>query len=265
MRKFFLLLLSTLCLGTVSFAQSNDEAVHLKNGSIIRGTVIEQVPNKSIKIQTADGSQFVYEMNEVEKTTRGIQPVKTKVKGIVLNLAFSRIYDIKGPRGFVDLGFTGGLGSHGISRPELLASYGYQPNQYLFLGVGTGIQYFGTNGMEKFYVPIFGDIRTNFPKFKTTSRGFVPFAGLRAGYAFCGTDDFESVGMYLAPFVGIKYMISNKQAINVSMGYSAQFVEFYNYSYDYYSSHYSYSSCYYPYYSETKNLGGLSFKIGFEF
>jgi len=40
--------------------------VHLKNGSVIQGMVIEMVPNETIKIETADGSIFVYEMNEVE-------------------------------------------------------------------------------------------------------------------------------------------------------------------------------------------------------
>ena len=53
------------------FAQSDyQDVVYLKNGSIIRGMIIEQVPNQSLKIQTADGSVFVYEMDEVEKITK---------------------------------------------------------------------------------------------------------------------------------------------------------------------------------------------------
>lgn len=46
------------------------DIVYLKNGSIIRGIVIEQIPNVSIKIQTKDGSIFVYKMEEVEKITK---------------------------------------------------------------------------------------------------------------------------------------------------------------------------------------------------
>ncbi len=46
------------------------EVVYLKNGSIIRGTIMEQVPGVSLKIQTADGSVFVYSMDEVEKITK---------------------------------------------------------------------------------------------------------------------------------------------------------------------------------------------------
>ena len=46
------------------------DVIYLKNGSIIRGTIIEQVPNVSIKIQTKDGNVFVYKMEEVEKMTK---------------------------------------------------------------------------------------------------------------------------------------------------------------------------------------------------
>lgn len=47
-----------------------EDVVYLKNGSIIRGTIIEQVPNVSLKIQTRDGSVFFYKMEEVEKITK---------------------------------------------------------------------------------------------------------------------------------------------------------------------------------------------------
>jgi hypothetical protein len=54
---------------TASTAHAQD-VLYLKNGSVIRGTVMEMVPNKSVKIKTADGSIFVYEMDQVEKLTR---------------------------------------------------------------------------------------------------------------------------------------------------------------------------------------------------
>jgi hypothetical protein len=44
--------------------------VYLKNGSVIRGMIIEQTPNVSLKIQTKDGSIFVYKMEEVSKMTK---------------------------------------------------------------------------------------------------------------------------------------------------------------------------------------------------
>lgn len=46
------------------------DVLYLKNGSVIKGVIIEQVPNESLKIQTADGSIFVYEMDQVAKIAK---------------------------------------------------------------------------------------------------------------------------------------------------------------------------------------------------
>lgn len=57
--------------GFVSAQQNNlIDIVYLKNGSVLRGVVIEQVPNELIKLQTADGNVFVYQVSEIEKITK---------------------------------------------------------------------------------------------------------------------------------------------------------------------------------------------------
>ncbi len=43
------------------------EVVYLKDGSIIKGVILEQIPNQSLKIQSSDGSLFVYKMDMVKK------------------------------------------------------------------------------------------------------------------------------------------------------------------------------------------------------
>ena len=69
MKKLFLSLVLVLS-SLVMFAQSNmREVVYLKNGSVIKGAILELVPNENIKIQTADGSIFVYPMADVERIT----------------------------------------------------------------------------------------------------------------------------------------------------------------------------------------------------
>ncbi len=74
------LLLLFLFLFNFAFSQNENlqDVVYLKNGSIIRGLIIEQVPNKSLKIQTADKSVFVYDINEVEKITKEANQNKTE-------------------------------------------------------------------------------------------------------------------------------------------------------------------------------------------
>ena len=59
-----------LAISSASFAQTVVDVVYLKNGSVIRGTIVEQVPGESLKVQTADGSIFVYTLDEVEKMTK---------------------------------------------------------------------------------------------------------------------------------------------------------------------------------------------------
>lgn len=54
-----------------TFSQNNfEEVVYLKNGSVIRGTIIEQIPNQTLKLQTKEGNIFVYKYDEVLKTTK---------------------------------------------------------------------------------------------------------------------------------------------------------------------------------------------------
>ena len=46
------------------------DVVYLKSGSVIKGTIIEQVPNSQLKIQTKDGNIFVFKFDEIEKMTK---------------------------------------------------------------------------------------------------------------------------------------------------------------------------------------------------
>lgn len=46
------------------------DVLYLQNGSIIRGMIIEQIPNVKIKIQTSDGSIFVHSIDQVLKITK---------------------------------------------------------------------------------------------------------------------------------------------------------------------------------------------------
>lgn len=67
----FIIVFNLIAIPLCSMAQSNlIDVVYLKNGSIIRGIIIEQVPGHAVKLQTADGSLFVFESSEITKMTR---------------------------------------------------------------------------------------------------------------------------------------------------------------------------------------------------
>jgi TM2 domain-containing membrane protein YozV len=76
MLKKILLAFTFLFLITFAlFAQERmQDVVYLKDGSIIHGTIIEQVPNVSIKIQTRDQNIFVYSIENILKITK--EPIK---------------------------------------------------------------------------------------------------------------------------------------------------------------------------------------------
>lgn len=60
-------MLIAVCTCGCLMAQSTRDVVYLKNGGVVKGTIIEQVPNQSLKIETSDGSVFVYQMSDIEK------------------------------------------------------------------------------------------------------------------------------------------------------------------------------------------------------
>lgn len=61
-----IVLMAFLGVREMAFAE---DVVYLKDGSIIHGTITEEVPGKSIKIETKDGNVFVYKMKAIEKIT----------------------------------------------------------------------------------------------------------------------------------------------------------------------------------------------------
>lgn len=68
--KKLTLVLFILAMASSLAAQEYIDVVYLKNGGRIRGIIIENIPNEKVKIQTSDGSIFVYKYEEIEKFTR---------------------------------------------------------------------------------------------------------------------------------------------------------------------------------------------------
>ena len=238
MKKYLMLLLFAL-ITTVSFWQSNyQDVVYLKNGSIIRGTIIEQVPNKSIKIETADRSVFVYQMDEIEKLTKEV--IQGKSGGSLSNSGLQSGY-----KGIVELGYQIGTGDYGMDRLKLNIINGYQINPYFSLGFGTGLRYYFD--AEAALIPVFADFRANFMNNKIS-----PYLSLGVGYSFDATNDFEGVGFLLNPTVGVSFKVSDKSAMNVGLGYEMQKMKFFYYDYYYYDEF-------------TENSGAISINVGISF
>ena len=238
MKKYLVSILFVL-VTTLAFAQSNyQDVVYLKNGNIIRGIIIEQVPNKSIKIETADRSVFLYQMDEIEKLTKEEIKGKSKNTGDLSGLK-------TGYKGIAEMGYQIGVGNYGMDRLKLNVIYGYQISPYFSLGLGTGLRYYFDAGAT--LIPVFADFRANF-----LNKRVSPYLSLGLGYSFDAGYHFKGVGFLLNPTAGVSFKVSNKSSLNVGLGYEMQTMDFYG-------------TNYYGYYSNSQNSGAISIIAGVSF
>lgn len=258
MKRFVILCAFLFVACTFIFAQERTiDAVYLKNGSIIKGEVIELITDSVVKIKTSDGSLFVYPFTDITKVakekavnTNNYQYQKNKQEK---NLRYQNYpYKVRGYRGDVELSYLIGAGDFATDRVELTTSHGYQFNPYIYLGGGLGFQYWGDQ--EFFTMPIFTDFRVNFMKGK-----IIPNAGVKLGIAAQLNDD-AAAGVYFNPSVGVKFMLSRKNAVNVSLGYTVQTLNS-DYIYGYGNG----SDYGYYYYYGTTTFNSINFKVGYEF
>lgn len=242
MRKLLLLLTLLLSISTYVAAQNYTEVVYLKNGSVIKGVIIEQVPNVSLKIKTGDGSLIICQMNEVEKIIKEERYTRDYRTDIDNRKAARNT--LKGYKGFVDFGYIADLSDYDANKVEISTSHGYQFNNYFYLGGGVAADFY--TDADLIAVPIFVDFRANFINKKVT-----PFADIKTGYS---VGDVE--GAYVSTGIGVRFSLKGKKAINLKL----------EYNYQQYNDHgdYSYNNNYYSY-DYDYDLEGLGFKVGFEF
>lgn len=182
--------------------------VYLKNGSVIRGVIIEQIPNVSIKIETADRNIFVYKMEEIEKITKERIPeqFRNNKKPVNQGRGLSAGY-----RGIIDIGYDIGVGDYGIDRIKLNIINGYQFNPHFSVGFGTGLRYF--HEVAALYIPLFLDLRANI-----LNENVSPYVAIRTGYSMRVTNSIGG-GFMLNPTVGVTFKTSSKSSMNIGFGY----------------------------------------------
>lgn len=61
---------------SVALGQERTDVIYLKNGDIRKGTIIENVPNDYIKVETADGSIYTIKYADIEKMTKEVKPAR---------------------------------------------------------------------------------------------------------------------------------------------------------------------------------------------
>jgi len=231
MKKLLLLLVLPFLFTANAFSQKYadyQDVVYLKNGSIIRGIIIEQIPSQSLKIETADGNVFAYNIDEVEKIAK--EP------------KFGQESKVSTPNTGLKKGYRG------IAEFETMIPFGirfnvingYQFNPYFSLGFGVGFHWYIEDGL---LLPLFADFKVNFLNKKVS-----PYLSLAVGYSFNLTESNPS-GMYFSPTCGVRFKFTEKTAMNVGLGMGFQGFSYYGYS--------SYKSTYYAFVFNFLNVGFL--------
>ena len=164
-------------------------------------------------------------------------------------------------RGYVDAGYTFGIGDYDFGRFEVNTSHGYQINPYLYVGAGVGLHFmssYKTSGMDipldtrdsKVDIPVFANARCNILKGKIS-----PFFDLKGG-----TYVNNNGGLYVNLSAGCRIATNFKQAVNISVGYTTEKLEFQTFSH--FTSNYNLNYIRKP---EIYNAEGITLKIGYEF
>lgn len=212
-------------------AKDFEEVVYLKNGSIVRGQIIETIPNESLKIETQDGNVFFFRMEEVLKMTKE-EPFKRK--------DHKKFNKPKGYFGLLEGSIPCLIGEIGATVVN-----GYRVCPQFAVGGGIGFLFFGNLN-----IPLFLHLRSDF-----LNRRVSPYFALNLGYnlSLFQSDTFIKYnGFFAAPSLDVSY--------NVGQYRMTTGLEF--------SANQAWESDYYDEFGYSQSriwLGALNIKVGFSF
>lgn len=170
-----------------AIAQKNYQ-VNLKNGSIIRGEIIEK-NDTLIKIQTKDGSVWTYKAEELQST----QPYNPDWHS-------SKFYNST----------TIGIMPSNDPGVSFQVVNGFVLNQQWNFGVGIGLESIGWDG----YVPLFLEAKYNLGKQKST-----PYFSVMAGYDLSLDNGFKNGGFTTGAKFGLDHFFTPHVGITTNIGY----------------------------------------------
>ncbi len=200
---------------------THKEVVYLKNGSIIKGTIVEWVPNESITIETADKSVFVCKISDIERVKRNLQLSDVEVSRNVATNNQNRINTTPNYESSLSLGYGLASGKYGLDVFCFNFVFGKNLNAHHFAGFGTGLRYFSNENTEMTMVPILIDYR-----YKFFNQSMSPYLRLSGGYSVNVSNGLDNSGFIVDPRIGLEFPVGTSK-ISFDMGYQTQQMAFY--------------------------------------
>lgn len=208
--------LCTLFPGLIQAQEKGQDAVYLKNGSILYGKILEYTEGKEVKIEIIGHNVLVFPVSEVEKTAYKLMGNANNEpqKGITLGSSVS---------------FLGGSSS----------SLGFNFNtSYLFAnrmsaGLGTGVEFFSYQ-----VLPVYAEF--NYYMLKT---GLTPYFYAKGGYSFPLSKPYNDYwanpeykgGILASAGMGLRKDFHNSLSLLFSVGFRYQKLRTYTEYYPWYS------------------------------
>lgn len=247
-----------LLISIYAFSQETqyEDVIYLKNGSVIRGMIIEQIPDSTLKIQTPNKSVLMFKYDEIQKIAKEEIFQQTEPKSQTGQQLSGEIPSYIKERGFeATIDILSGYEFHYAEAViGIQANFGYRIIPQIYVGSGLGVERY--LDLEETHMPIFFTFRFDFINSRIT-----PFFSTNIGYAVAWIDDFEVDnygGFMIEPGIGVRFNFSKNFGMNISTTFKYQKLTGSFYTYNYYN-HNIY------YWEIDDNFNVLVFKIGFSF
>lgn len=223
LQRFCYLLVFFLLSFQFIFSQSSMlDVIYLKNGSIIKGEILEITRERIIKIQTTDNKTWSFHLEEVDRV----------VKEPGQRISLTNTYLNAGFINYSSLGLLVGDESATHQAPFSIT----MTNGYIFaskISVGAG---FGLEFLDRTSIPLFADLRYYLTKNKLS-----PYFMFQGGYSFPIEDEHDeyyqernNIGGYMVnPGIGFLLNFQSGGALQFNVGYRNQLLRYeYNDAFD---------------------------------
>ncbi|WP_127344089.1 hypothetical protein [Ancylomarina longa] len=212
-----LLIMGFLIMGSVfTSAQKHLDVVKLKNGNVLKGYIIRQIPGKFLELRTLDKNYWKFDMNDIAEISSAMKRIPKIASDSIPKLDKGLFYELQ-------LGVLVGNKSNSSSAPfSLLASANYLFNDKISIGGGIGYESF-----EQTQMPVFGSLQ-----YHTRIKGMSSYIFCHTGYSFSidnrdqiyySNDNLDSKGGWLLN-PGVGFIIGNRSTpmMTLSIGYRFQ-------------------------------------------
>jgi hypothetical protein len=228
----------------LSGQQNYQDVLFLKEGSTIRGVIINQLLNESIKIVTLEGDSLDFNIEDIEKITREAIPEINQKPGFKTWLIPSYQLVIEGALAYK-------VDRFGSDYYKLSIINGIRLTKTFSFGFGAGLRFNSNSQLSgiipdyskvtllafydlRIYCP-FGnkvsgyfaaDIGYSFSKNQSNSVTYVSYTDLNGNKGYMEANIpynyLNGNGLFLNPSIGIGFRFSKRTAVNFGTGYEMQ-------------------------------------------